>query len=81
MKIKDWIEILQKENPEESICMHYWQVGDVMEQAEEMGEELTREEAEQILEDMERHIDSEMGVSWTNVSAGIEDFISKRDKE
>ena len=81
MKIKDWIEILQKENPQESICMHYWQVGDVMEQAEEMGEELTREEAEQILEDMERHIDSEMGVSWTSVSVGIEDFISKRDKE
>ena len=81
MKIKDWIEILQKENPEESICMHYWQVGDVMEQAEEMGEELTREEAEQILEDMERHIDSEMGVSWTSVSVGIEDFIRNKDKE
>ena len=81
MKIKDWIEILQKENPEESICMHYWQVDDVLGKAEEMGEEITREEAEQILEDMERHIDSEMGVSWTSVSVGIEDFISNRDKE
>ncbi|MDR3611249.1 MAG: hypothetical protein P4L27_11845 [Ignavibacteriaceae bacterium] len=81
MKIKDWIEILQKENPEESICMHYWQVDDVLEKAEEMGEEINREDAEQILEDMERHIDSEMGVSWTNVSEGIKDFVSNRDKE
>jgi len=81
MKIKDWIEILQKENPEESICMNYWQVGDVIEKAEEMGEEITREEAEQILEDMERHIDCEYGVSWANVSEGIKDFINNRDKE
>jgi hypothetical protein len=81
MKIKDWIEILQKENPEESICMNYWQVGDVLEKAEEMGEEITREEAELILEDMERHIDCEFGVSWDNVSEGIKDFVSNRDKE
>ena len=81
MKIKDWIAILQKENPEESICMNYWQVGDVIEKAEEMGEEITREEAEQILEDMECHIDCEFGVSWTNVSEGIKDFINNRDKE
>jgi hypothetical protein len=81
MKIKDWIAILQKENPEESICMNYWQIGDVLQQAEEMGEEITREEAEQILEDMERHIDCEFGVSWTNVTEGIKDFIINRDKE
>ena len=77
MKAKEWIERLQSLDPEETICVHYWQIGDVFHMAEEMEEKVTTAEAQEILEEIEDNIDSEMGVSWTSISVGIEDLIKK----
>ena len=77
MKPTEWIERLQTLDPEESICVHYWQIGDVLHMAEEMGEKVTNDEAQEILEEIEDNIDSEMGVSWTSIRVGIEDLIKK----
>ena len=30
MKVKEWIKVLNKLDPEETICVHYWQIGDVL---------------------------------------------------
>ena len=77
MKVKEWIKVLSKLDPEESICVHYWQIGDVLHMAEEMNEKVTNDEAQEILEEIEDNIDSEMGVSWTSIRVGIEDLIKK----
>ena len=77
MKPTEWIERLQTLDPEESICVHYWQIGDVLQMAEEMDEKVTNDEAQEILEEIEDNIDSEMGVSWTSIRVGIEDLIKK----
>jgi hypothetical protein len=77
MKVKDWIKVLNKLDPEETICVHYWQIGDVLHMAEEMDEKVTNDEAQEILEEIEDNIDSEMGVSWDNIRSGIEDLIKK----
>jgi Ca2+-binding EF-hand superfamily protein len=77
MKVKEWIKVLRKLDPEESICVHYWQIGDVLHMAEEMGEKVTNDEAQEILDEIEDNIDSEMGVSWDNIRSGIEDLIKK----
>ena len=77
MKPKEWIERLQTLDPEESICVHYWQIGDVLHMAEEMDVKVTKVEAQEILEEIENNIDSEMGVSWTSIRCGIEDLIKK----
>ena len=77
MEVKEWIKVLKKMDPEETICVHYWQIGDVLHMAEEMDEKVTREEAQEILEEIEDNIDSEMGVSWTSIRCGIEDLIKK----
>jgi Ca2+-binding EF-hand superfamily protein len=77
IKVKEWIKVLNKLDPEESICVHYWQIGDVLHMAEEMDEKVTNDEAQEILEEVEDNIDSEMGVSWTSISVGIEDLIKK----
>ena len=77
MKAKEWIERLQSLDPDETICVHYWQIGDVFHIAEEMGEKVTNDEAQEILEEIEDNIDSEMGVSWTTIRVGIEDLIKK----
>jgi hypothetical protein len=45
--------------------------------AEEMGEKVTNDEAQEILDEIEDNIDSEMGVSWDNIRSGIEDLIKK----
>ena len=45
MKVKEWIKVLNKLDPEETICVHYWQVGDVLHMAEEMDEKVTNDEA------------------------------------
>ena len=60
MKVKEWIKVLSKLDPEESICVHYWQIGDVLHMAEEMGEKVTNDEAQEILEEIEDNIDSEI---------------------
>jgi len=54
-----------------------WQIGDVLHMAEEMEEKVTNDEAQEILEEIEDNIDSEMGVSWTSIRCGIEDLIKK----
>ena len=77
MKVKEWIKVLRKLDPEETICVHYWQIGDVLLMAEEMEEKVTNDEAQEILEEIEDNIDSEMGVSWDNIRSGIEDLIKK----
>jgi hypothetical protein len=77
MKVKEWIKVLKKMDPEESICLHYWQVSDVLHMAEEMDEKVTKKEAQGILNEIEDNIDSEMGVSWTSIRVGIEDLIKK----
>ena len=77
MKVKEWIKVLNKLDPEETICVHYWQIGDVLHMAEEMDEKVTNDEAQEILEEIEDNIDSEMGVSWTTLRVNIEDLIKK----
>ena len=60
MKVKEWIKVLRKMDPDETICVHYWQIGDVLHKAEEMDEKVTQEEAQEILEEIEDKIDSEI---------------------
>jgi hypothetical protein len=44
---------------------HYWD------------EKITNDEAQEILEEIEDNIDSEIGVSWTTLRVNIEDLIKK----
>ncbi|MDR3610883.1 MAG: hypothetical protein P4L27_09995 [Ignavibacteriaceae bacterium] len=78
MKTKEWIEHLQSSDLEESICIHLWRVNDILETAEEMGEEINNEEAQYILDDIEENIDCELGVTWATIRKGIEDFVDFR---
>ena len=78
MKVKDWIKRLQNEfSPDEEICVHLWQRADVQGVAMDRHNwKLTNEQADEILEDIERHIDSELGVSWMTLYVYIETFVT-----
>ncbi len=68
MKVKYWIERLQKDyDLEESVCIHLWTRPDIEERAKELGYNFTANDCDLILEDMEHHIDSGLGVSWVTV--------------
>ena len=80
MIVSEWIQRLQNEfKPDQHICIHLWQTDDVISKANEMGVAVTEEEAEDVIEGMEHHIDSSLGVSWITVECGIDDFIHKED--
>ena len=65
------------ENPTQKISIT-WAIEDVLQMAEEMDVELTDEEAGEILENIERHHDAELGISWTTIQCAIEDHMHDR---
>lgn len=80
MKVKYWIERLQKDyDLEESVCIHLWTRPDIEERAKELGYNFTANDCDLILEDMEHHIDSGLGVSWETVKYYIDDYISENN--
>lgn len=75
MLVEEWIERLQSLDPKETICIHLWQLSDVFEKSVDMDIEITEKEAREILSDIQDTIDSELGVSWTTIEQGIQNFI------
>jgi hypothetical protein len=76
LQVKDWIERLKKElDPEESVCMHLWTRPDIEERAKEKGYNLSANDCDRLLDDMEIHIDSGLGVSWVTVEVYVDNYI------
>jgi len=58
-----------------------WSTDDVLGTAESMDIELTEQEADNILEEMERCHDAELGINWLVIESYIESYIQmKEDK-
>ena len=58
-----------------------WSTDDVLSTAESMDIELTEQEADNILEEMERCHDAELGINWLVIESYIESYIQmKEDK-
>lgn len=74
-KVKDVIEHLKGYDPESHIATAIWCEEDVIEYAKnEMdGQEITREQAQEILDEMDRKQDSELGISWTTIQCYLEE--------
>lgn len=53
-----------------------WSTEDVLWKAEEMDVELTEEDAEWILSEVDRHQDSSLGITWTNIEYEIEEYLA-----
>lgn len=55
-----------------------WCIEDVLGRAQEKGVKLTKKEASEILQDIERHHDCELGVNWTTIDCTIDEFVANR---
>tara|TARA_R100000388_G_scaffold89558_1_gene70382 strand:+ start:213 stop:410 length:198 start_codon:yes stop_codon:yes gene_type:complete len=56
-----------------------WSTEDVLHQAKEKGVKLTEDEANQILLQMERKHDADIGISWSTIDDYIEGLVDERD--
>ena len=56
-----------------------WSTEDVLHQAKEKGVNLTEDEANEILLQMERKHDADIGISWTTIDVYIDDLVDVRD--
>ena len=56
-----------------------WSTEDVLHQAKEKGVKLTEDEANQILLQMERKHDADIGISWGTIDDYIDDLVDVRD--
>ena len=78
MKVSRLIEHLQTyHSPDEYVVAHIWLVDDVIARASEGGIQLTKEQAEDIIENIHNHIDCELGVSWDTIDVYTDDYLEE----
>ena len=56
-----------------------WSTEDVLHQAKGRGVKLTEDEANEILLQMERKHDADIGISWATIDVYIDDLVDSRD--
>jgi hypothetical protein len=81
MEAKKWIEILKDRDPAEIVCIQMWVTDDVIQRADEMDENISKKEAQKILEAVENSIDCNYGITWENIDSGIRDLIKSKGKK
>lgn len=81
MKVKEWIEKLQKRDPEEIIAMELWQAGDFEEAANDMDKQLTSKEIIACMNLSEISHNAEIGINWDSIQCNIESIIDDREGE
>ena len=65
------IEHLKGYKPDEHIATTIWCEGDVLSRAKELGIEITREQAQDILDNIDHQQDCLLGISWDTLDAYI----------
>ena len=65
---------------DEHFAVHIWSLDDIILKARENNIVLTDKEAAEILDKLERNIDSEYGLNWNAVNDGILDYALEHDK-
>ncbi|MDD5539461.1 MAG: hypothetical protein PHG61_02080 [Candidatus Marinimicrobia bacterium] len=72
--IKELCERLLRDNkPDDVVAAHIWCAEDVIGKAKERHYICTPEQANEILEDIDSHIDSELGITWMTLDCTIQD--------
>ncbi len=60
--------------PDDHIAVAIWGEEDVLEMAENLGKKITRQNAQDILDNIERRHDSEIGITWMTIQVALEDY-------
>ena len=58
----------------DSVALHVWSREDIIGVAKERGWPIAPEATDEILENIERHVDCELGITWLTVEIAVDDF-------
>ena len=73
MKLNEWYK------PDEHLAVHIWSIDDVIGTAEEMGVKISVNDANNIIDNIDRHIDCELGITWEMIKCSIEDYLGEKE--
>ena len=80
MKIKDLIKHLQSYDENEIIAYDLWMVDDVIHEGNHHADypEVTREQAEEVLQRMEQRKDASVGLNWDVLNCYLDQVMSDK---
>ena len=58
----------------DGVALHVWSREDVIDVAPRRGKSLTPDAVDEILANIERHVDSELGITWQTIQYAVDDF-------
>jgi hypothetical protein len=64
--------------PNDHIAAHLWCSEDVFQVAGEIGETITKKAANEIIDDIDRHIDSELGITWVTIKCVLQNYLIEK---
>lgn len=83
-KVQEVIGRLDGYKPDDVIAVAIWCVEDVLDRARELGIKLSKEQAEVVLERVDRKQDASIGISWdvidVHLTMGEKDEIPKKGR-
>jgi len=72
---------LRDYKPSDHIALIIWTTDDVMEKAKERHLEITQEEAEGIVDDLQENHDASQGISWNTIDDALDEVEDKHEEE
>ena len=76
--VKELVERLQKQyKPNDVLAVAIWQVDDVLSQADLRGIKISKEQATEIVERIDRKQDCTLGITWTTIDCYLDDLGSE----
>lgn len=75
------IERLSLLKDDQEFAVSIWTSGDVISLADDMGYQLTLEQAAEIVEDVDRYQDAEIGINWDVLDVYVRDYVRDRSLE
>lgn len=74
-EVKDVIDSFNRlYKPDDYVAVAIWCEADVIEHAAERNMTITSQEARQIIDNMHNNHDSELGITWDTIDAGLDEL-------
>lgn len=74
--VKEHLESMKDlyKNPDEHIAVHLWSADDVLGKALDMKIKISKRKANDIIDNIHRHCDSSLGITWTTIECALEEY-------
>lgn len=69
------IKDLQKYNPKDVLAVAVWSIEDVISRGKDRRMTITKEQAEEIIDMVDRKQDATLGISWDTIDAAIDEIL------